>query len=219
MSENSNSFSNNGVNETGTSQDGGRCPVGEQRRPGRHPTTARVTWTEQINRVVMECYYESRPIDDNGVTLRGYRQRMHKAWRERGMFDLSEQRLCDQAKAIRKNIWFTMVELEEIRRSVINKDNEGGVGNKSEINVGNESEINVEAAEGGASEAMVGVRVDNNRWEEDNSMINEIVDIMQHGLTEDTRGLKKVDRRVVREWTRKINEVIKAIQRNHYRHK
>ena len=46
---------------------------------------------------------------------------------------------------------------------------------------------------------MVGVRVDNNRWEEDNSMINEIVDIMQHGLTEDTRGLKKMDRRVMRE--------------------
>ena len=64
------------------------------------------------------------------------------------MFDLSEQRLCDQARAIRKNEWFTMVELEKIRRSIVNKDNEGGVGNKSEINVGIESEINVKAAGG-----------------------------------------------------------------------
>ena len=160
MGESSNSFSDNAVNETRPSWDGlspGRCSVGKQRKPGRHPATARVKWTKQLNRVVMECYYESRPTDDNGVPLRGYRQRMHKAWRERGMFSLSEQRLCDQARAIRKNEWFTMVELEEIKRSVMNVDNECGVDNDGEINV-----EAVEAAEESESEVTVEVRVDNN---------------------------------------------------------
>ncbi len=120
------------------------------------------------------------------------------------MFTLSEQRLCDQARAIRKNEWFTMVELEEIKRSVMNIDNERGVDN--------EGEINVEEAEESESEVTVEVRLVNIRCEEDNSMINELVDVMENGLDEDTRGLKKVDRGVVRQWTRKVNEVIKDIQ-------
>ena len=33
---------------------------------------------------------------------RGYRQRMMKIWREKGMFNVSEQRLADQERAILK---------------------------------------------------------------------------------------------------------------------
>ena len=86
----------------------------------------------------------------------------------------------------------------------MNVDNERGVDN--------EGEINVEAPEESESEVTVEVRLDNNRCEEDNSMINELVDVMENGLDEDTRGLKKVDRGVVRQWTRKVNEVIKDIK-------
>ena len=119
MGDNSNKCSHNVVNQTGPTWESfslGGCSVSEHRTPSRHPTTATVKWTKEISIVVMECYYESRPIDDNGVLLRGYRQIIHKAWRERGMFVLTEEKLCDQAWAIRKNECFTMVELEEIKK-------------------------------------------------------------------------------------------------------
>ena len=49
---------------------------------------------------------------------------MHAAWKERGLPKITEQRLCDQARAIRKTEWFTSVELDEIRRRMITVDEE-----------------------------------------------------------------------------------------------
>lgn len=100
------SISNNDVNGAGTSREGsssGRCSSGEQRGPGRYPTTARMRWNKEVNKVVMECFYRSNPFDEEGRPIRGYRQRMFREWRVRGMFHSTEQRVCDQARAIRKN--------------------------------------------------------------------------------------------------------------------
>ena len=30
----------------------------------------------------MECFYRSNPIDENGVLLKGYRQKMYREWLE-----------------------------------------------------------------------------------------------------------------------------------------
>ena len=49
---------------------------------------------------------------------------MNAAWKERGLPKITEQRLCDQARAIRKTEWFTSVELDEIRRRMITVDEE-----------------------------------------------------------------------------------------------
>ena len=113
----------NGVNGSGTRGTGdaaspGRCPTVGQGGPGRHPATVRMKWSRDINIAVMECYYLSKPVDESGRPVRGYRQRMHAVWKERGLPKITEQRLCDQARAIRKNEWFTFVELDEIRRRV-----------------------------------------------------------------------------------------------------
>ena len=121
------------------------------------------------------------------------------------MFVLSEQRLCDQARAIRKNEWFTMVELEKIKRRETNADNEVGAGNEDKMTV-----EGVQAAEDIEREVIVGV--DNNLSEEDSRMIKELADIMESGLDGDTRGLKEVDRGEVKQWTWKVNEVMKDIQ-------
>ena len=106
---------NNGVNGAGSNiAEGatpGRCPKGEQRGPGRNPVTARMKWNKAINIAVMECYYLSNPMDENNKAIRGYRQRMHRIWNEREVFKCNEQRLCDQARAIRKSEWLTLVEL------------------------------------------------------------------------------------------------------------
>ena len=69
---------------TGTLYEGprspGRCFPVQQRGPGRHHVTARKKWSKEVNTVVKECYYRSSPIDENGVPLKGYKQRMHREW-------------------------------------------------------------------------------------------------------------------------------------------
>ena len=39
-------------------------------------------------------------------------------WKEHGVFEITEQRLCDQARAIRKNGWLSDLELENIQRMI-----------------------------------------------------------------------------------------------------
>ena len=75
---------NDGVNETGTSCEGvspGRCPVVQQRWPSFHHATAanaRLKWSKDVNVIVMECLFLSRPFTDDGIPIRGYRQRMYR---------------------------------------------------------------------------------------------------------------------------------------------
>ena len=53
----------------------GRCPVGEQRRPGRHQGTARKKWTKGNSKFAITCYLEAK---EKGQ--RGYRKGMHQYW-------------------------------------------------------------------------------------------------------------------------------------------
>ena len=115
------SIENNGVNGTGSASESyspGRCSSAQQRGPGRQPATARLKWNKEVNKVVMECFYKSRPFDEVGKPIRGYRQRMFREWRERGVFESIEQRVCDQARAIRKNAWLSEAELDAIKEQV-----------------------------------------------------------------------------------------------------
>ena len=41
---------------------------------------------------------------------------MMQEWKEHGVFEITEQRLCDQARDIRKNGWRSDLELENISR-------------------------------------------------------------------------------------------------------
>ena len=122
MSEMSNQNSeNNSVNRAGPLGEGsspGRCSLVRQRGPGRHPSTVRTKWSKNVNKIVMECFFKSKPFDDDGKPIRGYRQQMMQEWKEHGVFEITEQRLCDQARAIRKNGWLSDLELENIRRMI-----------------------------------------------------------------------------------------------------
>ena len=75
-------------------------------------------WNKEVNKVVMECFYRSKPFDEEGKHVRRYRQRMFREWRDRGFFESTEQHLCDQARAIRKNGWLSQLESETIKRQV-----------------------------------------------------------------------------------------------------
>ena len=109
--------SNNCVNETGAECESfspGRCSMVQQHGPGRHQATAAVTrrrkWTQDDNRMVMKCYYESVPSKN------GYRKRMLQLWLQMDKFPVTEQRLVDQANQIRKRKWLSDLEMEEIKR-------------------------------------------------------------------------------------------------------
>ena len=70
-------------------------------------------WAKEVNKLMMRCFYQSDP------TRRGYRKRMITIWRETGTFEITEQRLVDQARVVRTNEWQMKVELEEIRRKLL----------------------------------------------------------------------------------------------------
>jgi len=79
-------------------------------------STARKKWSKEVNIVVMERYLRSKVLDDNGVPMKRYRRRMYKEWKEHGLFDISEQRVWERAKAIKKYGWFTELRLEMKQR-------------------------------------------------------------------------------------------------------
>ena len=67
----------------------------------------RKKWTQEENRIVMECYYTSKPKSD------GYRRQMHTIWRDKGMININEQMFMDQQNLMRKKQWLTKLELEK----------------------------------------------------------------------------------------------------------
>ena len=95
---------NNGVNRArpiGEGTSPSRRSLVRQWGPSRHPTTVRTKWSKNVNKIVINCFFRSKPFDDDGKLIRGYRQQMMQEWKE--FFEITEQRLCEQARAIRKN--------------------------------------------------------------------------------------------------------------------
>ena len=53
-------------------------------------------------------------VDEEGKPIGRYRKRVFKEWGERVLFGPTEQCVLDQAKAIRKNVWLSELELHAI---------------------------------------------------------------------------------------------------------
>ena len=107
MSEKSNqNFENSDVNGTIPLVEGstpGRCFLAQQRELGCHQITARMKWNKEVNKVATECFYRSKLFDEEGKPITGYRERMCREWRDKRLFESTEQRVCDQARAVKKN--------------------------------------------------------------------------------------------------------------------
>ena len=86
MSEMSNQNSENkGVNRAGPVGEGslpGRYSLVRQLGSDRHPTTVRTKWSKNVNKIVIECFFRIKLFDDDGKSIRGYRQRMMQEWKE-----------------------------------------------------------------------------------------------------------------------------------------
>ena len=94
-------------------------------------------------KIVMECFYRGKPFHEEGKTIRGYRKRMFREWRERTMFESITQRVWDQAREIRKNDWLSELELEAMKSQVEGKS-QGELCRKQDVRVDEETvETNV----------------------------------------------------------------------------
>ena len=82
-----------------TSFNGFSCESSNENDIGiNYSNKKRQTWTKTLNTALMECYFLSRPVDEEGKPVRGYRRRIRNIWKERYGTEITEQRLCDQAR-------------------------------------------------------------------------------------------------------------------------
>ena len=213
----------NSVNRTGPLRQAsspGRCFLVRQRGPGRHPATVRTKWSKTVNMIVMECFFRSRPFDDEGKPIREYRQRMMQEWKKHGVFEISEQRLCDQARAIRKNGWLSDLELENIRRMI---DTENQIANESTqyVEENQTEEDMIRTSEGNEEIGIEPNEIINNVTanmetidEETHRIIDKLNDIITSNRNADGISVKKIDMKILKQTTAKVNRVIELIETN-----
>ena len=214
----------NNVNGTGSSTGEGVTfgsgSGGRQPDLGRHEATARRKWNKEVNKIVIRYFYSSEP------TKRGYRKRMHSIWKELGVFEVSEQRLADQARAIRTNGWLSEIELEETQRNTESDHMEADV---------RESSGSEDAAQRIELETTDETEEHETAAETDNSVGNELfvqdlcntlrregvseddIDLVKLVLEEKEKGnapadcLRNVDRKTLKQHAAKVNGILKYI--------
>ena len=222
MSEMSNQNSeNNSVNRAGSVEEGsspGRCSLVRQWGPGCHPTTIRTKWSKNVNKIVMECFFRSKPFDDDGKPIRGYRQRMMQEWKEHGVFEITEQRLCDQARAIRKNGWLCDSERKNIWRmigaesEIVNESIEDVEENQTERDIVRTSERNEQIGDD-SDETINNVAANVEKLDKKTQLIiAQLNKILAGGRNTDGISFKKVDMNTLNRTTAKVNRVIELIE-------
>ena len=107
---------------------------------------------------------------------------------------------------IRKNEWITKLELENIRRKVLQKEKDTEVNNNYHTREWfYQDEQNIHENEA--------IRVDTeNLGEEEKTMIQDKLDLIKDSSRIELRGFNKIDRCVLAEWSRKINCILKYIR-------
>ena len=143
----------------------------------------------------MECFYRSKPFDEEVKSIRGYRKKMFREWREKGMFDLTEQRVFDQARTIRKNGWLSELELEAIKRQV-EDESRGELCREKGVTVDAETvETDAETVEEEINDAEDSISdTEGDLSEEHRANVEQLKKIMVKGRT----GDGKVDRKVLK---------------------
>ena len=219
-------LSDNGVNEAGTNGEGlspGRCPIDEQGGPGRNHDTAtvrrrkggKIDWSD-LNGTVMECYILSEP------ERRGYMDRMRELWLQKGLSEVTKQRLSDQVRQIKKKGWLTDVEIEEIKRKAFGLDNTNDPerdnrSDDSESNEGNILGCENETEEGtdhAQEEPELVEEADVQLTDEELEIAEKLHNIVQSNERERLPSIKKINKKKVLEEVQKVNEVLNKIKSN-----
>ena len=145
-------------------------------------------WNKEVNKVVIECFYRSNPFDEEGKPARGCRWRMFREWRVRGLFESTEQRACDQARAIRKNGWLSQIELEAIKRQ-IEDEFQGEFGEDAATEVETEENEDTEENEAMVENEVESVAEEIINVDEVNNNVIDSVDDTRHTLNDEHRKI------------------------------
>ena len=158
---------------------------------------------------------------------------MHRIWKERELFSVSELRLCDQARMIRKNEWLTAIELEEIRR--VTQEEERGEENleMNTATVGSEEENDNGrdcTDSSGSGQGIENIEEENNvnkqsastknivlkdfgkASNEEKEIVGKIEELKNNPDREVDYDFRKVNKIRVVEETKKVNKVLKYIE-------
>ena len=128
-----------------------------------------------------------------------------------GTFEITEQRLVDQARVVRTSQWLTEVELEEIMRKILTP--RGGIENQeiNEIPVMEERTQN-ESGSMEPSETEIHVLVETKITDEERLIVDDLKALMIRNETVENLPFKKVNQRKLRDVTKKVNAVIRHIE-------
>ena len=177
--------------------------------PDCHQAPVRKKWSTQDNICVMTCYYQNRP----GV--RGYRQRLHAFWEEKGFFQVGEQRLCDRVRMIQRKGWLSQLQLEEIKRLVESGENNVKAQKDVQNRTGTEPIQKVKNEEGkgrGEKNPELLINYDNIDTVEKQTILEKIVELMKKDNLPNPQNLRRIDRVRLKEKAKLVNEVIESVQ-------
>ena len=104
-------------------------------------------------------------------------------WRDVGTFEITEQRLVDQARVIRTNEWLTEGELEEIRRKNLKRRDGEENQEINDIPV-IEERIPNESRPMEPSETEIGVRVETKITDEERLIMDELKALIRNETEE-----------------------------------
>ena len=189
------------------------------RGPGCHQATVRKKWSTKDNICVMTCYYQSQP----GV--RGYRQRLHAFWKEKGLFQVGEQRLCGQVRMIQRIGWLSQLHLEEIKRLVESGENnveaQQDVQNRTcyePIQKGTEQHIAEKEEDERRSEenSELLINYDSIGTVEKQTILEKTVELMKKDNLPNPQNLRKIDRVRLKEKTKLVDEVLDSVQESNF---
>ena len=143
---------------------------------------------------------------------------MLQIWVEKGMFQVTEQRLVDQANHVRKKQWLSELELEEIRRLIEEGEYTGEVGGSEEDQetdrseqeeVRTEPQLDKKNAQSRKLKIVEGCELS----PEEVEVIKKLEEILQKER-ERLPSLRGIDRRKLKEVTKKVDAVLEKIETN-----
>ena len=158
--------------------------------------------------------------------LEGIEDGIYSQWKIRGFFESTEQRNCDQARAIKKNGWFSDLELEAIRR---NSEMEDNVVNNFEIReetshhetnsiveeaYKQQLEVIEEKAVSDDTSVKEKTCEETDLTEEERDILDHIRQFMEGGEHCDGIAFNSVERKKLKTTTERANRAIKYIDTN-----
>ena len=139
---------------------------------------------------------------------------MFAKWREIGVFNVSEQRLADQVRAIMNNNFLSNVELEEIEREILMEENNGMGQENNEMNENGEAiySNNLRGEGRNTDRADIDFAIGETVTDEEKEIPNLIKGKMENPSSLESVNLRAMDRKKVKEKLEIVNEVIDKVK-------